>query len=183
VISILVMSLFYDLLSRAEKNRAEQAGRTDLSRRTHVSGHLLTTVPAVTVACIAFLIGYYWRAARASLSAPQNADAAQPFPSARIPLRPVTPTPAAAQHATAIPGFVLQVAAMEKETNADILCQALRQEDFSAFVFRLATDRFYRVAVGPFSEVPPAEIRHQLEAKGLKPFVRSWRPDGSMTIH
>jgi SPOR domain len=177
------MSLFYDLLSRAEKNRAEQARQSDLSRRTHVSGHLLTTVPAVTVACIAFLIGYYWRAARPSLSAPQDADAAQPLPSARIPLRPVTQIPAPAKYTPEIPGFVLQVAAMEKETNADALCEALRQEGFSAFVFRLASDRFYRVAVGPFSQEPPSEIRHQLKAKGLKPFVRSWRRDGSATIH
>jgi hypothetical protein len=133
--SILVMSLFYDLLSRAEKNRAQQAGQSDLSRRTHVSARLLTTVPAVTVACTAFLIGYYWRAARANLSAPQDADAAQLFPSARIRLRRLTQMPAPAKYAPEISGFVFQVAAMEKETNADALCEALRREDFSAFVF------------------------------------------------
>lgn len=177
------MSLFYDLLSRAEKDRAEQARHSGLPRRTHVSGRLRTTVPAVTVACIAFFIGYYWRAARPSLSAPQDAEAAQPLPSVRIPFDPVTQTPVPAKDSREIPGFVLQVAAMEKERNADALCQVLRQEDFSAFVFRLATDRFYRVAIGPFSQEPPSEIRHQLEAKGFKPFVRSWRRDRSSTIH
>ena len=76
------------------------------------------------------------------------------------------------------PGFFLQVGAMKHEANADTLAQDLQQKNFPAFVFRRGTDRFYRVAVGPYSDVDsPAKVKDDLEKNGLKSFMRRWVPE------
>jgi hypothetical protein len=76
------------------------------------------------------------------------------------------------------PGFVLQVGAMRHEANADALAQDLQRKNFPAFVFRRGTDRFYRVAVGPYSEVDsPARVKDDLKKNGLKSFLRRWVPE------
>ena len=76
------------------------------------------------------------------------------------------------------PGFVLQVGAMRHEANADALAQDLQRKNFPAFVFRRGTDRFYRVAVGPYSEVnSPGRVKDDLKKNGLKSFLRRWVPE------
>ena len=54
------------------------------------------------------------------------------------------------------PGFVLQIGAMTHEENAAALAESLQQHDFPAFVSRRGPDRFYRVVVGPYSDVDSA---------------------------
>jgi hypothetical protein len=77
-----------------------------------------------------------------------------------------------------LPGFVLQVGAMIHEENADALAQALHRRNYPAFVFKGGIDRFYRVAVGPYSdEDSPARVKSELERLGLKAFRRRWRPE------
>jgi cell division septation protein DedD len=67
---------------------------------------------------------------------------------------------------------------MRHEANADALAQDLQRKSFPAFVFRRGTDRFYRVAVGPYSEVDsPARVRDDLQKNGLKSFLRPWVPE------
>jgi hypothetical protein len=88
-------------------------------------------------------------------------------------------TPPSAPHAPLDhPGFVLQVGAMRHEANADALAQDLQRKNFPAFVFRRGNDRFYRVAVGPYSEVDsPARVKDDLKKDGLKSFLRPWVPE------
>jgi hypothetical protein len=77
-----------------------------------------------------------------------------------------------------LPGFVLQVGAMTHEDNADALAQDLQQRNFPAFVFRRGADRFYKVAVGPYSDVDSsAKAKGELEKQGLKAFLRRWEPE------
>jgi cell division septation protein DedD len=77
-----------------------------------------------------------------------------------------------------LPGFVLQVGAMKQETNADALAKLLQEKNFPAFVFRRGTNRFYRVAVGPYSGKDSAvRVKDELEKEGLKAFLRSWVPE------
>lgn len=75
-------------------------------------------------------------------------------------------------------GFILQVGAMAHEENADALAETLQKRDYPAFVFKRAADRFYRVAVGPYSdEDSSARVERELEKQGLKAFRRRWRPE------
>ena len=67
---------------------------------------------------------------------------------------------------------------MAHEENADALAEALQKRDYPAFVFKRAADRFYRVAVGPYSdEDSSARVVRELEKQGLKTFRRRWRPE------
>lgn len=136
---------------------------------------------ALTLCCVSFLGGYYWRglespprasqapaaaqsATTAHSSAAQNQGAAaEPAPS---------PAPSAKQA-----GFVLQVAAMEKQANADALSTTLQEKNFPAFVLKRTGDRFYRVVVGPYpKQEASGKIRHDLEAQGFPSELRPWSP-------
>jgi septal ring-binding cell division protein DamX len=139
-------------------------------------------VAAVAMSCLAFLLGYYWHAGRPRPRAKSPVAVAQPFapPSASL-----TPSPAQPTAQTAIPpmlpldnpGFVLQVGAMGEETNADTLSNELRKKNFSAFVYHRDGDRFYRVAVGPYTDQgAAARIKSDLEQEGYKPILRPWTP-------
>jgi hypothetical protein len=77
-----------------------------------------------------------------------------------------------------VPGFVVQVAAMKHEENADALAETLHQRDFPAFVFRRGADPFYRVAVGGYSDASSAAIiKEGLERQGFKAILRRWLPE------
>jgi SPOR domain len=175
------MSWFYEALSRAEEKRAESARESEFSKQRRIRAHVMAIVLALAVTCVAFLIGYYWRGTRAIVGTPREAVAQPASPTAAMfgawnPPPPARQPPAPAKYSLAVAGFVLQVAATQKEANADALAAALRQQSFSAFVFRLGTDRLYRVAVGPFPQRRQVdEMQHQLEAQGFKSFVRPWR--------
>jgi hypothetical protein len=76
-----------------------------------------------------------------------------------------------------VPGFVLQVAAMRYEANADGLSEILQENDFPAFVFKRNSDRFYKVAVGSFADAESAAVvKRKLEKRGFKVILRHWSP-------
>jgi len=139
-------------------------------------------VAAVAMSCLAFLLGYYWHAGRPRPRAKSPVAAAQPF---APPPASLTPSPAQPPAQTTIPpilpldnpGFVLQVGAMGEEANADTLSNELRKKNFSAFVYHRDGDRFYRVAVGPYTDQgAAARIESDLEQEGYKPILRPWTP-------
>jgi SPOR domain/PilZ domain len=77
-----------------------------------------------------------------------------------------------------LPGFVLQVGAMTHEDHADILRNCLKEKNFPAFVFKRSTGRFYRVAVGPYSDADTAvRIKDQLQGEGFEAIIRRWSPE------
>ncbi|HEX2715164.1 MAG TPA: SPOR domain-containing protein [Candidatus Acidoferrales bacterium] len=68
---------------------------------------------------------------------------------------------------------VLQVAAFTKESDALALAEALQQKKFPAFVLTPGEDHYYRVQVGPYADVPSANMaKRALENEGFKPIVR-----------
>jgi hypothetical protein len=76
-----------------------------------------------------------------------------------------------------VPGFVLQVAAMKHEDNADALATALQKRNFPAFVFKRGANPFYRVAVGAFGDTDSAvRVEEQLKAQGFKAILKHWSP-------
>ena len=75
------------------------------------------------------------------------------------------------------PGFVLQVAAMTHEENADALAESLRQRNFPVIVSRRGTSRFYRLLVGPYIDVDSTlRVKEQLKEQGFDAFRTAWNP-------
>ena len=65
------------------------------------------------------------------------------------------------------PGFMLQVGAMAHKENADALVQALQRRNFPVFVSQGA-DRFYRVVVGPYTDVDSTlRAKEELKEQGF----------------
>lgn len=76
-----------------------------------------------------------------------------------------------------VPGFVLQVAAMKHEDNADALAKALQKKNFPAFVFKRGANPFYRVAVGAYGDPDSAvTVQDQLKAQGFRAILKRWSP-------
>ncbi len=72
-------------------------------------------------------------------------------------------------------GFVLQVAALRRERNADDLSSSLKKKGFPVIVSTGPTDALYRVVVGPYPDVSSAiRVRNQLKAQDVDGFVRPW---------
>jgi len=77
-----------------------------------------------------------------------------------------------------VPGFVLQVAAIKHEDNADALAETLHQRNLAAFVFKRGADPFYRVAIGVYSDADSAvRVKDELERQGFKAILRRWIPE------
>jgi len=76
-----------------------------------------------------------------------------------------------------LPGFVLQVAAMKHEDNADALAKTLQEKNFPAFVFKRGANPFYRVAVGAYSDPDSAHrVKDELKAQGFESILKYWSP-------
>lgn len=88
-----------------------------------------------------------------------------------------SPTPPAntADSPTTLPtaGYFVQVAAVTKQEDAGALVDALKKKDYPAFVAPQSTDKFFRVQVGPFSDIKDAEaMRTRLVGDGYSPIVK-----------
>jgi cell division septation protein DedD len=69
--------------------------------------------------------------------------------------------------------IMLQVAAVQRESDAMALAQALQQKRFPAYVLTPSGDKYYRVQVGPYADTQSASnARHDLEANGFKSIVK-----------
>ena len=66
-------------------------------------------------------------------------------------------------------GFVLQVAAMAHQENAEALAKSLQQKNFPAFVFDRGGDGLYRVDVGPYPDAKYAhDVKSELTSAGFR---------------
>ena len=81
------------------------------------------------------------------------------------------PDPMAAIPAT---GYFVQVAAVTKQDDADALVDALKKKQYPAFVAsNAATDKLFRVQVGPFGDIKEAEaMRSRLINDGYNPILK-----------
>lgn len=100
----------------------------------------------------------------AAAAAPANASPAQTPPAS-------TPDPTATLPTAA---YFVQVAAVSKQEDADSLVEALKKKEYPAFVAaQIATDKLFRVQVGPFSDIKDAEtMRTRLVADGYSPILK-----------
>ena len=72
------------------------------------------------------------------------------------------------------PGYFVQVAAVSKQDDADALVDALKKKEYPAFVAAaVASDKLFRVQVGPFSDIKDAEaMRTRLVGDGYSPILK-----------
>ncbi|MBZ5699598.1 MAG: SPOR domain-containing protein [Acidobacteriia bacterium] len=102
--------------------------------------------------------------------------AAQPAASKHAPAKSTTPaksSPPLNAPLIAKGAIMLQVAAVQRESDALALAQALQQKKFPAFVITPGTDKYYRVQVGPYADAQSAATaRRDLEAKGFKSIIK-----------
>jgi len=79
---------------------------------------------------------------------------------------PMAPIPAT--------GYFVQVAAVSKEDDAGALVDALKKKQYPAFVANsAATDKLFRVQVGPFGDIKDAEaMRSRLINDGYNPILK-----------
>jgi DedD protein len=85
------------------------------------------------------------------------------------------PAPAPAMNAPLVPhgSFMLQVAALTKESDALALAQALQKKKFPALILTPGADRFYHVQVGPYPDAKAADAaRKALDEAGFKAIVK-----------
>lgn len=97
-------------------------------------------------------------------AAPANSAPAQAAPNAPD---PTTTLPTASS-------YFVQVAAVSKQEDADSLVDALKKKQYPALIAApVATDKLFRVQVGPFSDVKDAEaMRTKLIADGYSPILK-----------
>jgi cell division septation protein DedD len=76
------------------------------------------------------------------------------------------------------PGFVLQVAAMKHEENAEALAKTLHLRKFPVFILTRGPGPFYRVTIGVYGNAESAaRVKDELERQGFKAILRHWVPE------
>jgi DedD protein len=108
-----------------------------------------------------------------------NTDSASPATAAQAPPTSTAGTqPAPANPpdpmAALSSGYFVQVAAVSKQDDAEALVDALKKKQYPAFVAsNSATDKLFRVQVGPFAEIKDAEtMRSRLINDGYNPILK-----------
>jgi DedD protein len=70
-------------------------------------------------------------------------------------------------------GYMVQVAAVTKQEDADALVAALRKKQYPVFAATVPTDKLYHVQVGPFADPKQAdEMKVKLVGDGYNPIVK-----------
>jgi cell division septation protein DedD len=110
---------------------------------------------------------------------PQLTPAADPKAATSTPPATGTATPSqpadGAESTATLPtsGYFVQVAAVTKQEDADALVDALKKKDYPAFATQSGADKFFRVQVGPYSDIKDAEaMRTRLIGDGYSPIVK-----------
>jgi DedD protein len=109
-----------------------------------------------------------------------KSTSAPPAAAAKPVATPTASTPAASKEAAryqapkmAKGAIVVQVAALARQTDALHMADVIQEKQFPAFVVTPASDNFYRVQVGPYTDEKSAEAaKRGLEQLGFKPIIK-----------
>jgi cell division septation protein DedD len=97
---------------------------------------------------------------------PQTVKPAQP-PPAKTPVLILENSPAAAS------GIMVQVAAVSRREDAEVLKDALRRKQYPVLVINVPTDKLFHVQIGPFSDPKVAEsMRSRLQGDGYNSILK-----------
>jgi len=106
----------------------------------------------------------------------KNADAALSPPASATATSPTAEAPKDATDTAApsTPGYYVQVAAVNRQEDAQALAEALKKKQYPAFIANNSpTDKFYHIQVGPYAEWKDAEaMRARLVSDGYNPIVK-----------
>ena len=109
----------------------------------------------------------------------KNADAgltpqdSQPQPAATPSAEAPKADAGAAASAPASGSYYVQVAAVNRQEDAEALVAALKKKQYPAFAANSPADKFYHVQVGPYAEIKEAEaMRARLIGDGYNPIVK-----------
>jgi DedD protein len=70
-------------------------------------------------------------------------------------------------------GYMVQIAAVSKQEDAEALAQALRKKNYPVVTINGPNDKFYHVQVGPFADMKDAETtRNRLIGDGYNPILK-----------
>ena len=84
--------------------------------------------------------------------------------------KPVAADPVAAPSTS---GYLVQVAAVSKQEDAQALVDALKKKQYPAFTAGGSADKLFHVQVGPFSDIKDAEgMRAKLVSDGYNPILK-----------
>jgi len=94
--------------------------------------------------------------------------------STSTPAAQASPAPALSDIKSNVNGtYTVQVAAVSKQEDADILATALRKKQYPVFIASATGDALFHVQVGPFSTQQDAEtMRNRLSADGYNAIVK-----------
>ena len=109
----------------------------------------------------------------ASSNAPAKPNAPAPAPSSKLSAN--DPKNSQRLQAPAPPKatILLQVAALRRQSDALEMADVIQQKKLPAFVVTPGPDNYYRVQVGPYSDMPAAEAaKRALEQLGFKPIIK-----------
>lgn len=113
------------------------------------------------------------------LSAANTSQPASAVPSSSssapttAPQAPNTPANPSDSSLTNTNGYLVQVAAVTKQEDADALVDALKKKQYPAFASANAVDKLVHVQVGPFSDIKQAEdTRTKLMNDGYNPILK-----------
>jgi cell division septation protein DedD len=91
---------------------------------------------------------------------------------AAVGMTPAVATPPASATAPAA-GYIVQIAAVRRQEDANALVKALRKKQYPVFVASNAPDKLFHVQVGPFSDPKEADaMKARLIGDGYKPIVK-----------
>jgi DedD protein len=112
-------------------------------------------------------------AADANAGKSSDASAAQPSSAGKAPDQPASPSPGTDVKNGAGGSFMVQVAAVSKQEDAEILVTALRKKQYPVFIANSAGDPLFHVQVGPFSDKKDADaMRTRLAGDGYNAIVK-----------
>lgn len=99
---------------------------------------------------------------------PSNAQAQQPA------TQPAKSAPELSSPAAPVgSGYMVQIAAVSKREDADMLKSALQQKQYPVIITSAANDKLFHVQVGPFSDIKDAEqMKARLTSDGYNPIVK-----------
>jgi DedD protein len=104
---------------------------------------------------------------------PASATPAPASNTAPATLAPVSTTAAGADNASTGGTFMVQVAAVSKREDADLLVSALQKKQYPVFVASAPGDALFHVQVGPFTDPKDAEtMRSRLAGDGYNAIVK-----------
>ena len=85
---------------------------------------------------------------------------------------PIVPS-AEIKNVSAGSSYIVQVAAVSKQEDAEFLVAALRKKQYPVFLSAGGSDAYFRVQVGPFTDAKEAEtMRARLAGEGYNPIVK-----------